>query len=170
MVKDSTVQSSLQEIIAAQKLQAAYVHSQTQLLSLSSPLQSQLGTVAPSQNQGSYRGVSSSSSSFFAGGSHFVPHMQASPSQPSSSSNGPRVRDSVVQSSGGADRLFLGVAANQSAGGAGSLTQVEDETIRISLDEDQKSDNTTPAGESPNEWVVKIHMLNMLFSKAMEAI
>ena len=166
MVKDSSVQSSLQEIIAAQKLQAAYVHSQTQLLSLSSPLQSQSGTLASSQGQGSYRGVSSSSSSFFAG-SHFVPHMQAG--QTSSSSNGPRVKDCVVQSSGAADRVFSGVTVNLSAGGPGTITETEDDTIRISLDEDQKSDNTTPAGESPNEWVDKIHTSNMLCAEVSAA-
>lgn len=134
------MQSSLQEIIAAQKLQAANAHSHMQLLPCSSSPSSSQGGQGQGQGQGqmyaSHRSLHTPSSSFFGPGSHFTApplpqsHQTSSSSRSKESSQGP---GSGEKSTGHTQSLP-----------AGHSSQAD--TSRSSLEEDQRSDNTVPAG------------------------
>jgi hypothetical protein len=161
------VQSSLQEIITAQKIQAAYANSQTPFQT-SSPCPSPFlattssGSVSQGQGQGQGQGhsnktLSTSSSSFFATASHFV-----TPALPHYTSSSSRSREilgdkGTIQGSFLASGSGSGIGVQGSAqtgfglgpilnSGSGSGSGVLIGFSNPGLDEDQKSDNTAPAG------------------------
>ena len=227
------MQSSLQEIIAAQKLQAAYAQSQTQLRPSSSPhshsphsnsIQSQSMPNVLAGTGGGYRGVSSSSSSFFTASHFVVPHAQHAQQHTqhisthaqhtqytdhrhdrderheytdNMSPSATRSRDSMhaIQANTGGGSAVTGAgnmgsgiggtggvnaatsstttstttstsAAGSALGGPGSVLGSGSglggpDGVRVSLDEDQKSDNTTQAGTSTDSNYVKFKLLGI---------
>ena len=157
------MQSSLQEIITAQKIQAAYANSQTPFQT-SSPCPSPFlaatssGSVSQGQGQGhSNKTLSTSSSSFFATASHFV-----TPALPHYTSSSSRSREilgdkATVQGSFSASGSGSGIGIQGPTqtglglgpilhSGSGSGSSVLIGSSHPGLDEDQKSDNTAPAG------------------------